>query len=60
MTENEWVVDLRSWRLCACLQQAGLCVRQGKGTRFIKEALNRIEEENSDKKDILVTSAIQP
>ena len=36
-----------------------LCVSQGKGTRFIKEALNRIEEENSDKKDILVTSAIQ-
>ena len=37
-----------------------LCVRQGKGTRFIKEALNRIEEENLDEKDILVTSAIQP
>ncbi len=37
-----------------------LCVRQGKGTRFIKEALNRIEEENLDKENILVISAIQP
>ena len=37
-----------------------LCVSQGKGTRFIKEALNRIEEENLDKENILVISAIQP